>query len=254
METTTNAIKAITGCAVLALAVGVAPTLASASLPASPIADYTVINVSNGGMIAGRITLSSIPELVRDVAVSADTHICGDRAVDPSTAVGPNAELGGAFVYLEGVEAGKAFDPAPAAIDNQGCVYVPYVQGAPVGGELEVVNSDTALHNVHVHFGRRTLWNIALPLKGFKVPKTLPDRPGILHIACDVHEWMKSVIYLVENPYFATTDAEGNFSLDEVPAGTYTMVVWHKRFGEIRQQVTVAAGATASGDSVLPVE
>lgn len=224
------------------------------SAQAASGADYQVINVANGGTITATVTVSSMPDWNGEVAVSADHDICGERTSDPSAAVSAELQLQGAFVYLEDITAGKAFTPGAANLDNKGCAYLPYVQGAAAGGEFEVVNSDEALHNVHVNMGVRTLWNLALPLQGFSVVKTLPERPGMLEIRCDVHEWMKATVHLMEHPYFATTAADGTIQIGDVPAGTYTMVIWHERLGETRQQVTVAAGGTVDVPVVLDAE
>ncbi len=239
------ALVALLACGVLAVA---------GSAQAASGADYQVINVTNGGTITGTVTLSSMPEWSTEVAVSADHDICGERSADPSASVSADLQLQGAFVYLEDITAGKAFAPGAVNLDNKGCVYMPYVQGAAAGGDLEVVNSDEALHNVHVNMGVRTLWNLALPLQGFSVVKTLPERPGVLDIRCDVHEWMKATVHLMEHPYFATTAADGTIQIDDVPAGTYTMVIWHERLGETRQQVTVAAGGSVDVPVVLDAE
>jgi len=54
-----------------------------------------------------------------------------------------------------------------------------------------------------------------------------------------------------ENPYYALTDANGNYKLDGVPAGTYKVQAWQESLGKSTQEVTVAAGGEAKADFEL---
>jgi hypothetical protein len=59
-----------------------------------------------------------------------------------------------------------------------------------------------------------------------------------------MHSWAR----VVEHPYFAVVDDDGNYKIDGVPAGQYKLVVWHPTLGEQTQEVTVAAKGTAKAD------
>jgi hypothetical protein len=61
-------------------------------------------------------------------------------------------------------------------------------------------------------------------------------------VRCDVHQWMRAYVAVFDHPFFAVTGEGGTFTLAGLPAGTYTVVAWHERFGEKRQQVTVGDG------------
>ena len=61
-------------------------------------------------------------------------------------------------------------------------------------------------------------------------------------IVCNQHPWMRAVAHVVSNPFFAVTDADGNYELKGLPPGKYTIVAVHERFGASEQQVTVVAG------------
>ena len=76
------------------------------------------------------------------------------------------------------------------------------------------------------------------------MPKRL-DRPGIIQVKCDVHDWMSAWVLVVEGPA-AVTGAGGGFAVKDLPAGSYTVVAWHERLGERIAQVTVPAAGAAS--------
>ena len=63
-------------------------------------------------------------------------------------------------------------------------------------------------------------------------------------VKCDIHGWMNSWIVVVDHPYHAITDAEGNFVIENVPPGTYTLEAWHEIPGATKRQVTIDSGQT----------
>jgi hypothetical protein len=123
-------------------------------------------------------------------------------------------------------------------VENRECRFVPHAAVATVGSVLDLVNSDPILHTVHLY--GPTEANVALPLKGMKIPHTL-DRPGLMIVKCDVHGWMHGYLVATESPYVAVTDNSGNFKLTDVPPGTYTVEVWQEKLGKHTQKVTVKA-------------
>jgi uncharacterized protein (DUF2141 family) len=76
-------------------------------------------------------------------------------------------------------------------------------------------------------------------------PFTLPE---FIPVGCDVHKWMNATIVVVDHPYAVVTGADGSFNLTDVPAGTYTVEVWHDELGKQTTTVTVGAGETATAD------
>ena len=81
--------------------------------------------------------------------------------------------------------------------------------------------------------------------------KLLKDEE-MLKIGCDVHRWMTAWVGIVEHPYFAVSDADGTFTIANVPAGKRTITVWHETFGTLTKTVDVKAGATTTVDFVYP--
>ena len=131
-------------------------------------------------------------------------------------------------------------------IDQKNCRYHPHVQAASVGSTLEILNSDPMLHNIHGYVGQQTLFNLAMPIKGQKIPRPLP-RAGLVSIKCDVHSWMQGYVVVSDTP-FAVDSEDGSYTIKDVPAGTYTVTAWHEKLGTKSEKVTVPATGDATVD------
>ena len=136
----------------------------------------------------------------------------------------------------------------PAVLDQQGCIYVPHVFGMMAGQELLIKNSDATLHNIHSMPKVNKEFNFAMP-KVVKKKKAsfAKSEPDPFYIKCDVHPWMKTWVLVSDHPYYAVTDKSGNFSIDNIPPGTYEVVCWQEKFGSKRaltSKVTIGEGDT----------
>src|SRR4029078_3993142 len=113
---------------------------------------------------------------------------------------------------------------AGASLDQRRCRYLPHVQALTVGTPLAVMNNDAILHNVHGNAVKTegptlTVFKLALPIKGQKLPVTM-TKPGLVKLQCDAgHTWMNAWIYVFDHPHYAVTDESGAFALADVPAG-----------------------------------
>jgi hypothetical protein len=131
-------------------------------------------------------------------------------------------------------------------LDQKGCKYEPHVFGVRVGQTVEILNSDATLHNVHAIPQKNGEFNQGMPLQGMKIRETFTAPEIGVPFKCDVHGWMASYANIVAHPYFAVTDAAGNFSMPNLPPGTYTVEVWHEKLGTRTQQVTIAPKQSAA--------
>ena len=128
----------------------------------------------------------------------------------------------------------------PVLLDQQQCRYLPHVLGVQVGQELEVRNSDALLHNVRAEGAVNEPFDVGTPVQGMEITRTFVTREVMIPVKCNVHNWMSAYIGVVEHPFFDVTDGTGTFSIGQLPAGTYTIEIWHEKFGTQTQQVTVA--------------
>jgi plastocyanin len=213
----------------------------TAAMVAMPALAYEAGTVTGGGTIEGKVVYNG-PVPTRKIIPNKDVEVCGGIRDEPLVEVGPDKGVKDAAVYLVDVAKGKAWPPAskPPELDNIKCRFEPEVQVIPAG-PLDVVNKDPVLHNTHGYYGKRTAFNMALPNEGQRIPTEL-TRAGTVRIDCDAHGWMEGWIYVVDNPYYAITSADGKFSITDVPPGTYTLVAVQSLTGPNQQSVTVASG------------
>lgn len=213
-------------------------------------AKYQEGEVSGGGTIQGKVVYHG-PVKTRTVLPTKDKNVCGGIRKEPLVVVGDGGAVKDSVVFLKDVAAGKPWPEASTArpvLDQVKCRFEPHVQVAR-RGRIDIVNSDPVLHNTHGYYGKRTAFNVALPIQGGKVTKLLRS-PGDVRVDCDAHGWMLAWIYVVDNPYFAQTGEDGAFSITDVPPGEYTLAVWQETLGLAEMPVSVAAGGTTD----VPVE
>ncbi len=208
---------------------------------ASAYAQYKVITVSEGGIIAGNVKFVGKPH-IENFEVGKDTRHCGSAKASPRLSLDKSGGVKNAVVMLVGIKEGKAIEkPAKVVIDQIACEYTPHVRAVPIGTQLEVVNSDAVLHNVHAYNPEgRTLFNIAQPIKGQRTSSKRMrfQEPGVYSLSCDAgHIWMSAYIVAVEHPYYAITDEKGSFRIDEVPPGTYKLKMWHEGFSIVKKDM-----------------
>jgi plastocyanin len=203
------------------------------------------------GRIAGKITLAGLPPKLANQPVTRDIKICGTSKPDESLEVGSGGGVKNAVLWLpEGPPPGNDVAHQTVKLDQQACSYVPHVVAAPVGTTLDVVNSDSALHNVRAMVREGKAFNYAMPIKGHVVPTRLRTI-GTMKIVCDVHPWMHAVVHVLPTAAFATTDADGSYAIEGVPPGKYKLKLSHEKLGEREEEIEVKAGQTTQHDVSL---
>ena len=220
----------------------IAPAALALASAVTPAFCYDEGTVTGGGSVEGQIVYKGQVQ-TRKIIPNKDVEVCGGIRDEPLIQVGPDQAVENAVVYLADVAKGKAW-PAetgkPAELANLKCRFVPDVQVIRAG-PLVVINSDPILHNTHGYYGTRTAFNMALPNQGQRIPTEL-TRAGTVRVDCDAHGWMEGWIYVVDNPYYAITKADGKFNITDVPPGTYKLIAIQSFTGPNEQTVTVASG------------
>jgi len=219
---------------------------------------YQVVEVTNGGIITGKIKSSTkvedpvLPINIKEKSDPQETELekktCGSSQQADMYVLSSANEVSNVLVIVEGVKKGKAAPQQDTYIDNLNCRFEPLVNIAYLKSEFVIKNSDPLLHNTslgkYVRKGvRRTVYNLALPFKDQVIKKPIRVA-GLINVKCDAHPWMRAYLYASRHPYVAITDASGNFEIKDLLPGNYKVRVWHEGFEEIVKEVEVKAGAT----------
>lgn len=215
---------------------------------------YKEAAVSDGGRFVGTVSAGEAESESRNFTISKDTGICGEGGREVKL-VEVNAEgmLANAVVFLSNIEEGKAM-PAELmslTLNQVACEFSPALGVMANKGELTATNSDHTLHNIHTYEqigkSRRTVMNVSQPEAGDTVTKTVKLRRGNgMKVECDAHDFMHSFVYVAKNPYFSVADENGAFSITDIPAGTYEVMIWHGTLGEVEVgEVTIEANGEA---------
>jgi hypothetical protein len=207
--------------------------------------------IRDRGTIRGHVRLVGTPPENPVIRMRADpmceTLNQGQRVVAATVVAGPDGGLANAFVHLQGSFPAASKPAEPVLLDQRACIYTPRVVGMQLGQVLRVRNSDPGLHNVHGLSTTIDEFNISQPTANL-VNEIRPRQEGILKLQCDVHAWMVAFVGVVSHPYFAVTNTNGAFEIDDVPAGTHTIEVWHERYGTLTSSVTVDVNGVADVD------
>ena len=156
--------------------------------------------------------------------------------------------LANAFVYVKsGAPAGATGSPTAVTLDQDGCLYHPRILGVMVNQPIKIVNSDGVLHNIKALPKANRGFNVSQPSAGMTTIKTFSLAETAVPLECSVHGWMHARVFVMDHPFFASSGADGSFTIHGLPPGTYTLEAWHEKLGSREVTVTlVDSAATAS--------
>jgi hypothetical protein len=222
------------------LTLGILGTCAVAALASRGFAQ-------SAGSINGTITTSA--KGLAPVRVTIDQKVCGQELPDEAIVVGAQGHLANAVVILTGLRPfdsltlaqGRRAASAETTVMNEKCRFAPRVQIVRPNSNVRTTSTDPVLHTTNAQLENgRTIFNVALPIPGINVRKAIGGA-GTVRLGCNTHPWMRGWM-VVTDEAAAVTGADGRFSLDNIPAGTYQLRVWHEILKSAPQKVTVTAG------------
>ena len=155
---------------------------------------------------------------------------------------------GESVVYVDTIS-GKTF-PAPSehpVMDQKGLLFQPHIMVIEAGTTVDFLNSDKVAHNVFwtsVGGNKKLGHNLGTWPQGEKRAFKF-DSPGAVPLLCNVHPEMSGYIVVTPTPYFAKTDKSGDYKIENVPDGSYTVVAWHEGAKNSSKPVTVSGDTKA---------
>jgi plastocyanin len=144
-----------------------------------------------------------------------------------------------AVVYLETAPS-PAFDELAAGralIDQRNETFYPHVLAVTLGTVVDFPNSDSTYHNVF-SLSKAKRFDLGRYAKG-KSKAVVFDKPGVVRVFCDIHSHMSAFVLVFNHPFFATTDTEGRYRIDNLPPGSYTVSAWHEGSTRDTRTITV---------------
>jgi plastocyanin len=210
--------------------------------PAAPAAAPGVrAPAAANGAIRGRVSISRQPVAARRPTVSSL-----GASLEPDRTDRPRA-----VVYLESAPRGafEQVEPGRAVLDQRDETFVPHVLAITTGTIVDFPNSDRIYHNVF-SLSKVARFDLGRYEAGHSKAVRF-DRPGIVRVFCEIHSHMNAFILVFSHPFFAMTDADGRYRIDNVPPGTYSVVAWHEGTASDPRAVGVPDGAVTEANFSL---
>jgi plastocyanin len=185
----------------------------------------------------------------RNVLVVVAVLVALSLAANAGTISGKVSGVAGESVVYVEAPAGKTF-PAPTqqpVIDQKGLMFAPHIVAVQQGTTVEFLNSDSVAHNVFwisIGGNKKLGHNLGTWPKGEKRPFKF-DNPGAVPLLCNVHPEMSGYVVVSPTPYFALTDKSGEYKIENVPDGSYSVTAWHEGAKNQSKPVTVAGDSKA---------
>lgn len=216
--------------------------MAMAFAVASQAGAYEVIAVTDGGSLSGQVKAGGTIATGAKFEVSKDPDVCGKEKVKADVLIGANKELANVVVMVKAAK-GKKLEALAAnpVFDQKACEFHPHVLLFPAGSTIDIKNSDGILHNIHTTSTANPATNQAQPKFKPKINIKIEKPEFPIKVVCDAHNWMSGYWISMDQPYYAVTDASGNFKITDLPAGDYEVDVWHETLGKKTEKVTIKA-------------
>lgn len=227
------------------------------------IPEYKVITVDNGGKLKGRVTLTGpVPKarsfhLVHAPNIEYCSRISdgrGHRLLFDFT-VSENRGLKDTVIALTNVKKGKPFPQKMQTFHIDRCHANNYIIGIKNSENILIENTDPIQHEIAT-YEVRNIYSDQTSNRPV-IPKSSQVRSAFVRhdaeeftIKCNLHPFLQTHGYLVENPYYTVTDSNGSFSIDNIPPGTYEVVAWHTYIPQKQGTVTI----TPAGETLINFE
>jgi Carboxypeptidase regulatory-like domain len=209
------------------------------------------------GSITGMVKLEGTAPHMKPIDMSKDPYCVSQHKDSPvkleNVVVGANGGLENVVLYISDGLSAAAQSAVPSEepiFDQKGCMYTPHVMAVDVDQKFKVVTSDQTTHNIHPLPAAGTGnigWNKSQPPGAPPIVASWKAPEVAISVKCNIHPWMHGWHVVVKGPY-AVTDGNGNFTIKNVPPGSYTVTAWQEDLGAQTAKVTVAGGQAAKAD------
>ena len=201
------------------------------AVPPAPVGAQT-------GAIEGTVVLEPPPPPRRTV-----NRYAGEAAAPEAVQRVP------AVVYAVGSVGGASSSRPSVEMTQRDTAFVPAAVVIPVGGSVEFPNDDPFFHNVFSYSSTQRFDLGRYPQGESKAVEF--DEAGVVAVFCEVHDKMRGVIIVTENPYHAIVAEDGSYRIEGLPPGTHEVAFWSADHRPVEKTVEVIAGRTTQVDVEL---
>lgn len=200
-----------------------------------------------GGSITGTITFEGKAPKMRPLKLDADPICVVNNEIAPKKEwliLDENKGVKNVLVFVtEGLNIDYSPPEEPVVIDQKGCIYSPHVLGIMAGQQLDILNNDGTLHNIHALPKVNKEFNKAQPRSKKKLSVKFEKPEAPFKVKCDVHPWMGAYIGVFDHPCFAVSGDDGTYIISDLKPGEYVIEAWHEKLGSQTANVTVSDSA-----------
>ena len=199
------------------------------------------------GSITGAITFEGKAPKMKPLRLDADPICVANNEIAPKKEwliLDENKGVKNVLVFVtEGLNIDYSPPEEPVVIDQKGCIYSPHVLGIMAGQQLDILNNDGTLHNIHALPKVNKEFNKAQPRSKKKLSVKFEKPEAPFKVKCDVHPWMGAYIGVFDHPCFAVSGDDGTYIISDLKPGEYVIEAWHEKLGSQTANVTVSDSA-----------
>lgn len=199
-----------------------------------------VISSTETADIKGTITFEGTPLRGKKLNLPSGCQNGGEHFTDEVLV--REGKLQNALIQItKGIE-GKTFSDVPSQpiiLNQKNCIYHPRTAVARVNQEVIFINSDPVFHNVRSISKSNENFNLAMPKKDQRISKRFLKPDFFIQTKCSVHPWMSANLAILNHPYYSVSNEKGEFVIQNLPVGKYTLSVWHETLGTQEKEIVV---------------
>lgn len=219
----------------------------SATSPGKPA--YTA--TGSEGSISGAISFNGAAPAAKPFDTASDAVCKASGPIFAEEVVVNHGKLQNVFVYVKsGLPDNVSFPPqaGEVTLDQKGCKYVPHVLGIHTGASLKIASSDQTNHNIHPMPKNNREWNDTIFPSADPLARRFTKPEVMIPVKCGLHAWMRAYIGVLDHPFFAVSDANGQFTLKGLPPGEYEVEAWHESYQAQTLKLKVEPKGDAKAD------
>ena len=191
--------------------------------------------------VEGKIKVAPPFPAPAKIPVKKDQATCGPEQISQGLLVSGDGLVQNAVVWLDGdfLKIPNEHAAEPPILNQKNCRFVPHILLVPKNQPFQVGNEDPMAHDVRIFEDATMLFRFEMDAYAKPVEKKL-ERAGRFVVRCGLHSWMHAFVISTEHPFYAISDETGTFRLRDVPAGHYTLHIWHEMLGETSLPIDVS--------------